>query len=258
MLVAVHPDPMFVMPAEIGWTAMRKEAERVLRETRDAVAPEARIVVETDWSVPRALERVIARERRDLVVVGSSRRGPERGVRIGSRTRQLLTHSRCALAVAPRGFSERSAPRLTRIGVGYDGAPESEAALTLAGALAVSAGASLRVRAVIDDRVPMVGWQSGVTDQVLAMWDELLAPVVAAMLERAQSASEATSAEVERVDVRRGRPAGALLELCDEVDLLVIGSRRWGGAARVLLGRTGEALMHDATAAVLVVPRPEV
>ena len=258
MLVAVHPDPMVVLPAEIGWTGMRKEAQRFLGETRDAVAPGARIVVETDWSVPRALERVVQREHRDLIVVGSSRQGPEGRVRIGSRTRQLLSHSRCALAVAPRGLSEQPARRLTRIGVGYDGAPESEAALALAGALAVSAGATLRVRAVVDDRVPMVGWQSAVREQVLAMWDELLAPHIAALLERAQSASEATGAEVDEVDVRRGRPADALIELCELVDLLVIGSRRWGAAARVLLGGTGEALMHDATAAVLVVPRPEV
>ncbi len=258
MLVAVHPDPMVVLPAEIGWTGMRKDAQRVLRETRDAVAPDARILVETDWSVPRALERVAQREWRDLIVVGSSRRGPEGSVRIGDRTRQLLSHSRCALAVAPRGLSEQPARRLTRIGVGYEGAPESEAALALAGALAVSAGATLRVRAVVDDRVPMVGWQSAVREQMLAMWDELLAPHIAALLERTQSASEATGAELAEVDVRRGRPADALMELCEHVDLLVIGSRRWGGAARVLLGGTGEALMHDATAAVLVVPRPEV
>ena len=258
MMVAVHPDPMVVLPAEIGWTGMRKEAQRVLRETRDAVAPDARILVETDWSVPRALERVAQREHRDLIVVGSSRQGPEGRVRIGSRTRQLLSHSRCALAVAPRGLSEQPARRLTRIGVGYEGAPESEAALALAGALAVSAGATLWVRAVIDDRVPMVGWQSAVREQMLAMWDELLAPNIAALLERTQSASEATGAELAEVDVRRGRPADALMELCEQVDLLVIGSRRWGGAARVLLGGTGEALMHDATAAVLVVPRPEV
>jgi nucleotide-binding universal stress UspA family protein len=37
-----------------------------------------------------------------------------------------------------------------------------------------------------------------------------------------------------------------------------LGSRRWGEAARVLLGCTGEALMHGASAPVLVVPRPEV
>ena len=258
MLVAVHPDPLVVLPAEIGWAAMRKEAERFLRETRDAVAPGARIAVETDWSVPRALERVVQREHRDLLVIGSSRHGPEGGVRIGSLTRQLLSHSRCALAVAPRGLAELSARRLSRIGVGYDGAPESEAALALAGSLAIRAGATLRVRGVIDDRIPMVGWQTAGAELALTMWDELLEPQVAALLERARSASEATGAQLADVDVRRGRPADALLELCHDVDLMVIGSRRWGVTARVLLGRTGEALLHGSSAPVLVVPRPEV
>lgn len=258
MLVAVHPDPMVVLPVELGWAGMRKEAERLLRETRDAVAPGARIVVETDWSVPRALERVVQREHRSLLVIGSSRRGPDGHVRIGRLTRQLLSHSRCALAVAPRGFAEQPIRRLTRIGAGYDGAPESEAALALAGSLAISAGATLRVRGVVDDRVPMVGWQTAGAEQALSMWEELLEPQVATLLERARSAAEATGAELADVDVRRGRPADALIELCREVDLLVIGSRRWGVAARVLLGRTGEALLHDSSVPVLVVPRPEV
>ena len=257
MLVAVHPDPMVVLPAEIGWTGMRKDAERVLRETRDAVAPGARIVVETDWSVPRALERVVQREHRDLLVVGSSRRATEGRVGIGSRTRQLLSQSQRALAIAPRGLSEPPTQRLARIGVGYDGAPESEAALALAGSLAVCAGATLRVWGVVDDTVPMIGWKPAL-ECVLAMWEELVEPQAAALLERARSASEATGAELAEVDVRRGRPADALMELCEHVDLLVIGSRRWGEAARVLLGRTGEALMHGASAPVLVVPRPEV
>ena len=34
MLLAIHPDPMVVQPAELGWSGMRKEAQRVLRETR--------------------------------------------------------------------------------------------------------------------------------------------------------------------------------------------------------------------------------
>jgi len=236
MLVAVHPDPMIVLPAEIGWTGMRKEAERLLRETRDTVAPGARILVETDWSVPRALARVVEREHRDLLVVGSSRRSPEGVVSIGSRTRQLLSQGRCALSVAPRGLAEQSEPRLTRIGVGYDGAPESEAALAFAGSLALCAGATLRVRGVVDDSVPMVGWQRMLQERVLAMWDELLEPQVAALLGLARGASEATGAELAEVDVQRGRPADSLMELCEHVDLLVIGS----------------------SAPVLVVPRPEV
>ena len=105
-----------VRPAELGWTAMRKQAEEALRQTRDELAPGARIAVETDWSVPRALERVVAREHRNLLVMGSSRRGPERRVRIGKRTRQLLCHFRCALA----------------------------------GSIAVAAGAKLSVRGVVD------------------------------------------------------------------------------------------------------------
>jgi nucleotide-binding universal stress UspA family protein len=58
------------------------------------------------------------------------------------------------------------------------------------------------------------------------------------------------------VEVRRGRPAALLDQLSVEVDLLVLGSRRWGPLTRVLLGGTGEALMHGARSSVMVVPRP--
>ena len=54
--------------------------------------------------------------------------------------------------------------------------------------------------------------------------------------------------------VRYGR---ILLKLSGELDLLVIGSRRWGAVARLMLGSTGEALMHGARCPVLVVPRPQ-
>jgi nucleotide-binding universal stress UspA family protein len=40
-------------------------------------------------------------------------------------------------------------------------------------------------------------------------------------------------------------------------DLLVIGSRRWGALAGLLLGGTGEALAHGAYCSLLFVPRPE-
>jgi nucleotide-binding universal stress UspA family protein len=65
----------------------------------------------------------------------------------------------------------------------------------------------------------------------------------------------ATGADV-HVDVVQGSPPDELKRLSREVDLLVIGSRRWGAAARVLLGSTGEEVMRDASCAVMVVPRP--
>ena len=255
MLVAVHPDPLVVLPRELGWTGMQDQAEALLRETRDALAPGARIDVETDWSVPRALERVVVREHRDLLVVGSSRRGPMGRVRISRRTRQLLYDGRCALAVAPRGLSEATDFHLRTVGVGYDDGPESKQALAFAEALAVAAGARLLVRGVVDDRIPPVGWSESGRERVVAMWNELLGPAVDALRANAEAAVRATGADAE-TQVLAGDPARVLGQLATEVDLLAIGSRRWGAAARVLLGSIGETLMHDASCPIVVVPRP--
>ncbi len=254
MLVAVHPAPLVVVPDELGWAELHKQAEKLLRETRDQLAPGARITVETDWSVPRALARVVAREHRDLLIVGSSRRAPEGRVRIGG-TRQVLSHFERALAVAPRGIANAAEHRLARIGVGYDGGPESNAALSFAASLAIAAGAKLLVHAVVDDRIPIAGWTQAGRDRVLAMWEELLEPQAQALTTDAERAAAATGADAE-VRVLRGSPALKLRGLSEQVDLLVIGSRRWGAAARTLLGSTGEGLMHDGSCPILVVPRP--
>ena len=255
MLVAVHPEPLVVLPRELGWTAMREQAEALLRKTRDAHAPTARTGVETDWSVPRALERVVTREHRDLLVVGSNRRGPEGRVRIGNRTRQLLYDGKCAVAVAPRGLHQSTERTLANVGVGYEGGPESKKALAVAGDIAAAAGARLLVKGVVYDRTPAVGWSESGRQRVLEMWEELIEPAVDSLREDAEREAKATSADGD-VEVVRGDPARVLLELSERVDLLIIGSRRWGATARVLLGSVGEALLHDACCPILVVPRP--
>jgi nucleotide-binding universal stress UspA family protein len=255
MLVAIHPDPLVPTPPDAGWKALHKQAEALLHKTRDSFSSKARITVETDWSIPRALERVVRREHRDLLVVGSSRHAAEGQVLIGKRTRQLLCHSQCALAVAPRGLSKNPAPRLARIGVGYDGGGESRAALSLAGGLGLAAGAKLLVRGVVDDRMPPVGWVGMGGAFMIEDWDATIEEEVGFLRENAQSATRATGADA-AVEIVLGRPADALLELAGDVDLLVIGSRRWGAIARLMLGSTGETLMHGADCPVLVVPRP--
>lgn len=40
MLVAVQPDSLVPMPREMGRAALRKEAEKMLREVRDSLAPD--------------------------------------------------------------------------------------------------------------------------------------------------------------------------------------------------------------------------
>ena len=257
MLVAVHPDPLVVMPEEMNWKSLEKQSAALLAEVRDSLAPHARSVVETGLSVPRALERVVRREHRDLLVVGSSRHGPEGRVRIGKRTRQLLCHFKCALAIAPRGMLNNPDHKFRRIGVGYDGGSESEAALALAGSIALAAGAELHLCGVVDDRVPPIGWSSVLTTGGAAVrrWEDAVLAETASLRERALAGAKAIGANA-HLEVLRGRPADALLKLSAEMDLLVIGSRRWGAVARLLLGSTGEALAHDAACPLLVVPRP--
>jgi nucleotide-binding universal stress UspA family protein len=211
-------------------------------------------VVETDWSVPRALERVVRREHRDLLVLGSSCRAPEGRSRIGSRTRQLLGDAQCALAIALKGQGTLHA-QLETIGVGYDGSPEAADALTRAGTLARLAGADLHVRAVVDDRLPSVGWSPPHGADLQEIWDDALAPDVKSLRHNAERVAAATGAETV-IQVKPASPTDELVALSREVHLLVIGSRRWGADARVLLGTTGEALLNDARCSVLVVPRP--
>lgn len=93
-------------------------------------------------SVGRGLHDLAYMERADLLVVGSSRRGLLGRVMLEDETRDALSGTPCAIAVAPFGFAERP-PALGEIGVAYDGSPESENALEVAKALAVEHGSRL-------------------------------------------------------------------------------------------------------------------
>jgi hypothetical protein len=89
-----------------------EHGEKILRQIRDSQAPRARVVATTDLSVPRGLQRAVRTHKRDLLVVGSSRDAAAGTVRLGKRTRQLLCHFQCALAVAPRGIHSQQAIEL--------------------------------------------------------------------------------------------------------------------------------------------------
>jgi nucleotide-binding universal stress UspA family protein len=256
ILIGVLSDPV-VLPLTGGsWKELREQAAVALAETRDAYVPGARPVIVTDVSVARALERVVAEEHVDLLTVGSSTDAPEGRIRIGRRTRQLIGAAACALAVAPRGLRNGHELPLARIGVGFDGSPESHAALALAATIARASGAEMYVRAAVDDRFPTFGLSGARGAKIVSEWEQLVAEDVENLRISAVDAAKTTGVDV-RVEAMQGRPASVLLELSAEVDLLVIGSRRWGAVARLVLGSTGEALVQDATCPLLVVPRGE-
>ena len=152
MLIAVFEEPLLegVVPAELGWTTVRHQARTMLAQTRDSLASEARTVLQVNGLARRRLLDVAHREHRDLLVVGSTRHAKYGHATLGDAAAELLSHLECPLAIAPRRMQDNPSARLERIGVAFDGTPESEAAVALARSLALATGADLRVRQLID------------------------------------------------------------------------------------------------------------
>jgi nucleotide-binding universal stress UspA family protein len=255
LLVTIQPAPVVVLPKGADWRSTRAHARATLAAVRDQFAPDARLKVKTDLSIARALQRTVDQHHRDLLVIGSSRKAAGGHVRIGKRTRQLLGVCQCPLALAPRGMSRHPDFSLARIGVGYDGGAESQAALEMAASIASSAGAELRVCCVVDDRMPSAGWTAMFGGGARAECQEIVETKKRSLRAQAAGVAHQLGANANTA-ATTGRPSDALLALSDEVDLLVIGSRCWGPPARVVLGSTGESVMFHASCAVLAVPRP--
>jgi nucleotide-binding universal stress UspA family protein len=114
------------------------EAERQLA---GGVAPLLRVSAD---SVAFGLGEIASREEADLVVVGASRHeGIARHVGHDDVV-ALLRHTPETIAMAPHGYGSQ-ARRLERIGIAFDGSPESFVALAHAGLLAEGRGCEVVV-----------------------------------------------------------------------------------------------------------------
>jgi nucleotide-binding universal stress UspA family protein len=255
LLVGAYTDPLLPFPPVLRRDArLGEEAERLLLEVRREHAPRARTRTLADVSAGRALCHAVERERPDLLVLGSSQRVEQGRAGVGRTGRQALHGASCPVALAARGLRERPfAAR--RVVVGIDDSPEAEAALALASALAHAAGAEPTAVAVVDDRLPATVAPAGMAIE-LVQWDEL----VAAHREHAERLLADATARTPGLEgeMRTGDPAEELAQAASEADadLLVVGSRRWGPLARLVIGSTGEELVREAPCSLLLVPRP--
>jgi nucleotide-binding universal stress UspA family protein len=249
-LVAVRVFPYQHRPALAGSPAVEEERESTQvaldRDLADMGMSTARTHVVGDMSPARALHRMAERERADVLVVGSSHRGAVGRVLGGDVALGSLHGSPCPVAVAPRGIADRDAPPLSRIGVGFDGTPESRQALDAAVALAKSARARLELLCAAAAPMPLFA-EAAYTDGVIVDYH--------------LEAEELISRTLAQLDVDAigkavvGSPVETLVELTHRVDLLVVGSRGWGPIRRILPGSTAARLIREAACPVLVLPR---
>jgi nucleotide-binding universal stress UspA family protein len=252
-LVGAFPPSFLPVEGVTDRKTLRAEAIRTLRGQRDRLAPDAFLHTIADASPARALRRFAQRSHADLVIVGSSHAAAPGHVAVGRTGRQLLYDAPFSLAVAAAGLHERETG-LRAVGVGYNGSPEAKVALGVAAELARTGRAKLLLRRVVEDRVPVLSrevWMTLADWSHEHMWEnerqKALAEVQAAASQLAIRAE--ASATV-------GDPGYEMRAFSGQVDLLVVGSRRWGPVARLVTGGVGETLVTDASCSVLIVPRP--
>jgi nucleotide-binding universal stress UspA family protein len=250
LLVGVHHNTP--LPSPSSYAAQRRDLEQHLRAVRDELAPEAVIRIRADMSPAHALRHVARYEGADLLVVGSRHRRRLQHMAESDHAMQVLHGARCAVAIAPDPLAPR--PELRRIGVGIDATPESVAALEMACELARRTGARLRLVAVADDALS--GWVGYVPmpldEDTLQDIVEQRETAARALVDERLALCEGADAEVVVVV---GSPAGELILASEDLDLLVLGSRRWGPVKRLALGSTSEQVIRHTACPVLVPPR---
>jgi len=202
-----------------------QESLALLERERDATGVDADLLTVTASSVGRGLHYLAERERADLLCVGSSERSFAGRVLIGDVTRAALIGAPCAVVVAPFGCAQ-AGTSIRRVGVGYDGSPESEDALTVARDLASHHGATL----------------------------------TALMVFTRTEAIEEGERELASLDgvegkVATGSPGEELAAFSAEVDILIVGSRGYGPIRSLMFGSTAVHLASNAACPLLVLPR---
>jgi nucleotide-binding universal stress UspA family protein len=219
-----------------------EDADKLLEGERRAADLDADLISVVAVSPGRGLHKQAEKQNADLLVVGSCSHSAFGRAMLGDDTRAALNGASCAVAIASSGVAERGEPS-ARIGVAYNGSPESEAALTLARELAARTGASVHALEVVS--IPSVAYTGIVAPALGDTIDTML--------------NEATG-RLERLSGVEGRAAFGLIgeELAafgEELDLLVVGSRGYGPAKRLVLGSTSNYLERHARCPLLVLPR---
>jgi nucleotide-binding universal stress UspA family protein len=234
--------------------AIRDEAEHAVRAAAEGITDvPARGMTVYGHSAAQALTSLASDEDAQLLVVGSSHHGRLGRVVPGSTAERLLQGSPCPVAVAPRGFAQLRDARLEVIGCGFDGSRESHAALAREEALVRVTAARLEVVAVFTP-IAFGGTPLWDPDGVTTANEELRVALRDALDSAAANLHGDVAAQAELVD---GTDAAEILaERSQGLDLLVVGSRRYGPLRAVLLGGVSGRLIRRADCPVLIVPRP--
>ncbi len=217
------------------------ESEELLERERTAAGLEAELLSVLALNPGRGLHEQAERHGADLLVVGSCSHGVFGRAMLSDDTRAALNGAPCAVAIAAHGYAERHT-QISKLGVAYNGSPESIAALAVARELA-PAGATVHALEVIS--LPPAAFGGLVAASGADYIDEMVTQAGGRLKELADVDGRAVY----------GIAGEELAAFGDELDLLVVGSRSYGPLRRLVSGSTSNYLERHGRCSLLVLPR---
>jgi nucleotide-binding universal stress UspA family protein len=216
---------------------------RLLERERAETGAEAELLSVVAASPGAGLHRQAEEQGADLLVVGSCGRGAFGRAMLGDDTRAALNGAPCAVAIAARGYAGHPTA-IAKVGVAYNGSPESERALAKARELAAPTRAEIKVLEVV--AIPSYAFTG------------LMAPTIGDSIDLMITEANARLSKLPGVVGRAvyGLAGEELAAFGEDVDLLVVGSRSYGPVKRLVLGSTSDYLERHARCSLLVLPRP--
>ncbi len=206
--------------------AVRQDLER------RAVNAEVRVLV--GGNAADKLVDAIAELRPELVVLGRTRRSKLRSALRGTTSEPVIQRAGCPIAIVPRGY-QPPPNGVRRIGVAYAPTHEGRSALRFAAGLAHAGSAALRALLVL-------GPEFAGADAP---------PEVAELREQLADVADGLDAGVK---ILFGDPAETILDVSDQLDLLVMGSRTRGGRLAVMFDSVSRAVAERSACPVVVLP----
>ena len=204
-------------------------------------------------SAARALHEAAEERDAGLLVVGSTDRGAVGRVLVGSTAERLMHGAPCPIAIVPHGW--QAGAGLNTLGVAFVDTDEGHEALRGAYALARSAEAKLRVLTAVKPGVRTTyGEQQAGGDVQHGKGETEVEGELRVRAEgELRGAIAALGGDVAiESDVFVEDPADVLINVSQNLDLLVCGSRGYGPRRAVLLGGVSRRLAAEAHCPVIV------
>ena len=245
-LTLAHVHSGNLRPSHTIAPAMIREEQgasrKLLEQERAAADVKAELLNIVSMSPGRGLHEQADELGADLIVVGSTSHGFLGRAMLGDDTRGALNGAPCAVAIASRGYGEHPTP-LAKVGVAYNGSPESKAALATAQQVAAPTNATVHALEVVS--IPTYAYAG------------LMALPIGENIEPMIQEAKGRMQELSGVEghAAYGLSGEELAAFSDKVDILVVGSRGYGPVKRLVLGSTSDHLQRHARCSLLVLTR---